>query len=294
MDWDADTLENAYYAGAALLVTYLTWNGWRQGVVRQAMTIFAIASAYTVAWFGSKPLAPMFRFLRYPEPLTIVIAGVAGAMVTLVVINTVSRAYFKRTKEKTEGKVRLSYGIFGAVLGLFFGLVLFVFASEAVRLLGGIAKSLVRDKAHPNIEASDKPAQGEPVIAMAQGLAKLGGALDEGGSGAFFRKVDPVPPNLFATLTKLGLMASHQEAVDRFLAYPGIAQVANHPKLLELRADPEVSKLLANGSYFRLLRHEKIVALASDPEFAAQIKKTDFDKALDYALQTQKEGEPKL
>ena len=87
---------------------------------------------------------------------------------------------------------------------------------------------------------------------------------------------------------------THQEAVDRFLAYPGIAQVANHPKLLELRADPEVSKLLANGSYFRLLRHEKIVALASDPEFAAQIKKTDFDKALDYALKTQNGGEPKL
>ena len=51
MDWDADTLENIYYAGAALLVTYLTWNGWRQGVARQAMTIFAIASAYAVAWF---------------------------------------------------------------------------------------------------------------------------------------------------------------------------------------------------------------------------------------------------
>jgi uncharacterized membrane protein required for colicin V production len=287
MNWDADTLENIYYAGAALLVSYLAWNGWRQGVVRQAMTIFAIASAYAVAWFGARPLAPMFSFLRYPQPLTIIISGVAGALITLIVINTVSRAFFKRTKETAKGTVRMSYGIFGALLGLTFGLVIFVFASEAVRLLGTLAQSnveAVEERQREAIEATGKPSAQIDVSPVVRSLAKLGGALDDGGSGTFFRKVDPVPAKVFATLTKLGVMASRPEAVDRFLSYPGIDQVANHPKLLALRADPQVSDLLLSKSYFRLLRHEKVVALAADQEFASQITRMDFDKALDFAL----------
>jgi hypothetical protein len=119
---------------------------------------------------------------------------------------------------------------------------------------------------------------------VVSGLAQLSNALDNGGSGDFFRKVDPVPTHVFATLTKLGMMVSRPEAVDRFLNYPGIADLTRHPKLLALRNDTDVNRLLASQSYFRLLRHEKVLALASDQEFANRIKGTDFNKALDHAL----------
>ena len=51
---DADTLENIYYAVTALVMAWLIFNGWRQGVVRQFMAMFAIASAYAAAYFGAR------------------------------------------------------------------------------------------------------------------------------------------------------------------------------------------------------------------------------------------------
>jgi uncharacterized membrane protein required for colicin V production len=280
MDWDADSLENLYYAIGAIVVAYLVFNGWRQGVVRQFMALLAVASAYAVGYFGSAPVAPLFAFLRYADPIPRLIGGAVAGTVTYLVVSTVSRRYFKKTHEKAQGRVRLSYGIFGGVLGLVFGLALFFAASELVRMLSRVAQT-TNDVAAHTAHPLDEPQAVNPVVS---GIAKLGTALDSGGSGEFFKKVDPVPPHVFATLAKLGQMVSHPDALDRFLTYPGIDRLTNHPKLHDLRADPEVAKLIATQSYFRLLRHQKVVALASDPEFAAEVRAMDFDKAFDYAL----------
>jgi hypothetical protein len=286
---DADSLENLYYAIAAVVVAILTVHGWRQGVGRQFMTLLAIAGAYIVGFFGAGAVAPWFTFLRYPAPVTRIIGGVAGGLLTLIAITTLGRFFFKRTSEKETGKGRWSYGFFGAVLGLVFGVAVFFVASEMVRLVGALAQS--------NVQATEQAAAnsgkaGPDVNPVVSGLAKLSSALNEGGSGDLFRKVDPVPVHVFSTLTKLGLMVSRPDAVERFLAYPGIDNLSRHPKLLALRSDPEVERLLASQSYFRLLRHEKVIALANDPEFADQIKRTDFNEALDYALKPKVRRKP--
>ena len=56
---DADSLENLYYAIAALVVAILTVHGWRQGAGRQFMTLLAIAGAYIVGFFGAGAVAPL-------------------------------------------------------------------------------------------------------------------------------------------------------------------------------------------------------------------------------------------
>ena len=286
---DADSLENLYYAIAAVVVAILTVHGWRQGAGRQFMTLLAIAGAYIVGFFGAGAVAPWFTFLRYPAPVTQIIGGVVGGLLTLIAITTLGRFFFKRTSEKEAGKGRWSYGFFGAVLGLVFGVAVFFVASEMVRLVGALAQS--------NVQATEQAAAnsgkaGPDVNPMVSGLAKLSSALNEGGSGDLFRKVDPVPAHVFSTLTKLGLLVSRPDAVERFLAYPGIDNLSRHPKLLALRSDPEVERLLASQSYFRLLRHEKVIALANDPEFAEQIRRTDFNQALDYALRPKAQRKP--
>ena len=292
MSWDADSLENLYYGIAAVIVAYLVINGWRQGVARQFMTLLAIASAYAMGYFGAGLAAPWFEFLRYPAPITRIIGGVTAGLLTLIAISTIGRVFFKRTSQKESRPARWSYGFFGALLGLVFGCVVFMVASEVVRLLGALAQSNV--KATENLRAR-ADMQGVEVNPVVSGLAQLSTALDKGGSGDFFRKVDPVPPHVFATLTKLGIMVSRPEAVDRFLNYPGIADLTQHPKLLALRNDTEVNKLLASQSYFRLLRHEKVLELANDQEFAERIKGTDFNQALDHALKAPAGAEqPKL
>src|SRR5687767_7888183 len=100
---DADSLENVYYAGAAVVVAILTVHGWRQGAGRQFMTLLAIAGAYTAGYFGAGVLAPWFDFLRYPAPVTRLIGGLMAGLLTLLAVTTLGRFFFKRTADQEAG-----------------------------------------------------------------------------------------------------------------------------------------------------------------------------------------------
>src|SRR4051794_11022070 len=107
---EAESLENLYYAIAAIVVAILTYHGWRQGVARQAITLLAIASAYAVGFFGAGLAEPYFEFLKYPPQLTRIIGGAAAGLLTMIAITTVGRAFFKRTNDRPQGKGRFAYG----------------------------------------------------------------------------------------------------------------------------------------------------------------------------------------
>jgi len=290
MDLSASSLKFWYYAGSAVFVCVLAWNGWRQGAARQAMTLLSIVCAYATAWFGATSAAPLFRFLGYPPQLTTLIAGAAVGCATFLGVHGLRRIFFKRTAQQKNRTVRLSYGILGAVIGLAFGSFLFLFTSSTIRALGAVAKSRIEDVEKEN----HTPPKGRTIPALlpedqpgaiARNMAKLGGALDEGAAGEFFHRYDAMPAaHVFATLTKLGIMVSRPEAVDRFLRYPGVDKLATHPKLIAVKNDPVVNDLLMSGSYVKLLRHEKVVALANDEEFNGMVKEMEFEKALDHAL----------
>lgn len=297
MNLSADSLKATYYCASVAVITMLGWNGWRQGVARQLMTFVSILCAYAAAWFGASSAAPLFKFLRYPPQITTMIAGAAVGMATFLALHGLRRIFFKRTAEQKSITVRLSYGVLGAFIGVAFGVFLFILTSSTIRAIGAVAQSRLEDfekeaqpsnvRKAPPLTAEDDPG---PLV---RNMAKLGGALDEGESGKFFHRYDKVPAaHVFATLTKLGIMVSKPDAVDRFLRYPGVEKLATHPKLVAVRNDPEVSKLLEESSFVKLLRHEKVVALANDPEFGALMKKMEFEKALDHALQDTHPPEP--
>ena len=289
MELSADSLKATYYCGSALVVGILGWNGWKQGAARQMMTLFSILCAYTAAWFGASSAAPIFKFLRYPPQITTMIAGAAVGFATFLALHGLRRIFFKKTAQQKSVTVRLSYGFLGAFIGVAFGALLFFLTSSTIRALGTVAKSRLddlekeaqpsNDRKVPPLTAEDDPG---PLV---RSIAKLGGALNEGESGKFFQRYDNVPAaHVFATLTKLGIMVSKPDAVDRFLSYPGVEKLATHPKLVAVKNDPEVSQLLESRSFIKLLRQEKVVALANDQEFGALMKKMDFEKALDHAL----------
>ncbi len=280
-EWSADALVNAYFAVSFVIVLLLAWNGWRQGVLRQLVTLTAIVSAYVVGWFGAESAAPLFWFLHFPAPLTRIVGGVVAGFAAFLGIRTVGLIVCKQTAQQKPGATRASYGILGALIGLFFGSALFFVASSATRMLGAIAQASL--DTIPSQPGANAPGT------FITGLAKLGTALDSGTTGQFLRKNDPLPTErAFATLTKLGIMVSRADAVERFTSYPGIAELTNHPKIIDLKNDLEIAELLKSQSYYRLLRHDKIITLANDPLFAAEIKKLDFDKALDFALHAQR------
>lgn len=284
----ADALKFAYLGGSGVVAGFLAWNGWRQGVGRQGMTLLAVAGAYAAGFFGRKTAMPAFEFLGYPELLTEIIGGAAAGLLTYIAIHALSRVLFKRTKDIVVKSSRMRSGLLGALLGLAFSVVLFVVSYYTIRMMGTLAASKVQASSDDAAAAKLKPVGGllpqEEPNALVKGLAKLNEALNEGTTGEILHKVDRVPPNVYALLFKLGLMVSREESVDRFLSYPGVAALAHHPKIERLKNDAGVSELLVSKSYLKLLRNEKVVTLANDEEFAKEIKAMDFEKALDYAI----------
>jgi len=283
MDLSADTLKVVYYGVSAIFVAGFGWNGWRQGVARQVMTLAAVACAYSVAWYGASSAAPVFAFLKYPPQITKLIGGTAVGFATFLGLHGLRRWLFKRTAQQKNTTVRMSYGILGALIGVIFGSLIFLFTTLTVRSLGTVAQSRIEDVEKEKQIAPSLP-QDEPGP-LVENFAKLGGALDEGASGKFLKRYNDAPlTHVFTMFAKLGIMVSRPEAVDRFLSYPGVEQLAAHPKLVAVKNDPEVFQLLDSHSFVKLLRHEKVLALANDKEFKALMEKMEFEKALDFAL----------
>jgi hypothetical protein len=283
MDLSADILKAAYYGASVLFIAALGWNGWRQGVARQLMTLAAIGCAYAAAYYGASSAAPVFAFLKYPPQVTKIIGGAAVGCATFLGLHGLRRWIFKRTAQQKNAGVRLSYGILGAMIGVTFGSLVFLITTGLVRAVGEVAKSRLEDiEKEKQMHASLAPEDPGPLV---RNFAKLTTGLGEGTSGKFLQRYDNVPAtHVFATLAKVGIMVSRADAVDRFLSYPGVEKLTSHPKLLAVKNDPEIAELLNSSSFIKLLRHEKVLALANDGEFKKLMEQMEFEKALDFAL----------
>jgi uncharacterized membrane protein required for colicin V production len=283
---DADTLKTAYLSGCGVVTALLVWSGWRQGAARQGMSLLAVAGAYAVGFFGRKMARPLFDFLGYPDFITEIIGGFAAGLLTYITVYGLSRVFFKPTRGIADRVSRIRSGTFGSVLGLVFAALILVLCFYAVRMMGTIASSKIHviqaeqaaHKQNPSAPIPEEPG------ALIKGLAMLNDALNEGQTGEILHSVDHIPPNVYAMLFKLGIMASSEEAMSRFLDYPGVSALANEPRLKALTKDPAIAELLISKSYLRLLRNEKVVALANDSDFAARLRAMDFDKAMDHAI----------
>src|SRR5678810_163254 len=91
-------------------------------------------------------------------------------------------------------------------------------------------------------------------------------SIETGATGAMMDKVDPLPDALYATLSKVGKIASSNEGMEHFADDPGIRPLQNHPRIIALRDDPEIIKAVRDQDFLGLLRNPKLVAAANDPE----------------------------
>ena len=273
---------------ALLLILFQVVRGWRLGVVRQMVRLFALAAAYGVALLGGRMLLPFLRpFLRAPDFFISIFAGAVLALAVYAAINLVGAVLFKRTGQQSAGIVRLFYGICGAVLGIFFGLFSVWLVVVAIRSAGAIANA----ELHPPTIAQH---QRESLIArappsptpppMITSLAKLKNSIELGSLGQTVKAVDVVPAQTYQTLGKVGSLVSSPDSAARFLSYPGAKELTENPKIIALRNDPELIALIEQQRFLDLLQNPKLIEAMNDPTLAAQVRNFEFQKALDYAL----------
>jgi hypothetical protein len=125
----------------------------------------------------------------------------------------------------------------------------------------------------------------EQSAAFAASLARLKNSLELGRLGNAIKQTDPVSEKSYDTLAKIGAVISSPERAQRFLSFPGARELSEHPKIVALRDDPEISEMITQRRFLDLLRNQRIIDAANDPGLTERIKKFNFQRALDYALE---------
>jgi hypothetical protein len=283
---------------AAVLILFEVVRGWRLGLIRQLVRVAALAAAYAGAVFGGRLLLPIARpLLKMPDIVLSVLAGAVLALVIYALVTSMGMVLFKRTGQQNSQLVHLIYGFAGAIVGLFFGVFILWLIVASVRAIGAVADAQVRSQANApeagrsaTMHALDvrrrflsEPNAGS--TALATSLARLKNSLELGSLGNALKQTDPVPPKAYETFGKVGSIFSSPERAQKFLTFPGARELSEHPKIVALRDDPDISEMIAQGRFLDLLQNQRIIDAANDPALADRIKKFDLQRALDYAIQ---------
>jgi membrane protein required for colicin V production len=284
--------QTIFVSFACVLILFEILRGWRLGLVRQLVRLVAIGAAYAAAIFGGRILLPVLRpLVRAPDFLISIVSGAIFALGVYALITGVGAILFKRTNQQRVGLVRWLYGMSGAVLGIFFGLFSVWLIVVGVRSIGSVASAEIRHDITPSsaqvVAARSrrftKTTEPPPIVAS---IAKLKNSIELGSLGTVVKSADVVPPSTYSALGKLGAVVSDPRSAERFLSYPGSQRLARSPEIIALRDDPEISQLIDQQRFLDLLQNPKVIRALNDPAFAAEVHRFDFQKALDYALQS--------
>jgi hypothetical protein len=284
-----DSYQIAFLVCAVLFVAFTAWHGWRLGILRQIISILALAAAYIIGYFGGGTLGRLLRhFIDLPERALAVMGAVALGFIIYCCITLLGVVAFKKTAQQKAGLVRLGYGISGAACGAFYGLFLVWITVLAIRLLGSVAETQLASSYYPvhaaNKHSSTPTPAPTPPSAVIRTLAHMKESLEQGPTGMVVQQVDPIPGTLYGILRKLGVMASDEKSIERFLSCPGVKPLMAHPKIAALQNDPDITRDIVNRNYLALIRNPHIIAAANDAEIAELMRKFEFEKALDYAI----------
>jgi uncharacterized membrane protein required for colicin V production len=278
---------------AAVLILFEILRGWRRGLPRQVARLGALIAAYFAGWFASKFFGPLIGMIfKMPDALLSIIAGAVFGLLIYAVISGIGSALFRRTSQHNSLIVRILYGTGGAALGAFFGLFLVWLMVVAVRSIGSVANAEVREQANDTsvLHAVDvrrrflgEASQDEAPLTTS--LARLKNSLEMGVIGDAVKKVDFVPQRTYDFIEKVGTIAANPQYAERFLEYPGAKELSEHPKIIALRNDQEISQMAAQGRLLELVQDPRIIDAANDPDLRARLKKFDINAALNYATQ---------
>jgi uncharacterized membrane protein required for colicin V production len=278
---------------ALILILFEVLRGWRRGLPRQVARLGALIAAYFAGWFASKFFGPLLgTVIRLPDALLSIFAGAIFAIIIYAIISGIGSALFRRTNQHESLVIRLIYGSTGALLGVFFGCFFVWMTVVAIRSIGSVANAEVVEQAKDSsvLHAVDmrRRAFGEAndeEAPLTTSLARLKNSVEMGLIGSAVKKVDVVPQRTYDVIEKVGAIAANPQYAERFLEYPGAKELSEHPKIIALRNDQEISKMLAQGQFLDLIQDHRIIDAANDPDLRARLKKFDLNAALTYALQ---------
>ena len=289
--------QTVFLSCAAVLLLFEFVRGWRLGIVRQLMRGVAVIAAYAAAWFGGDLLLPLLRpILKWPDVILSMVGGALLAIVVYGIVASLGSILFKRTAQQSSGTVRLVYGLSGALAGLCFGLFFIWLILVGIRTIGSVAEAQVL--ARPKVETlpttvsrpvrSSRREDAPPLErldadSISTFIARLKNSVELGSVGEIIKKSDVTPASVYQTLHDVGTICANPESAQRFLSFPGAVELSQHPKIVALRNDSEISELIQQGRLLELLQHPRVLEAANDPTLVERVKQFDLKKALEFA-----------
>jgi uncharacterized membrane protein required for colicin V production len=284
---------------AVILILFEVVRGWRLGLMRQITRLVALGAAYGVALLGGNLFVPVARsFFKMPDPVLSILCGAILAFAAYALVVGVGAILFKRTTQQESGLVRLIYGFAGAIIGLFFGFFLLWLTVASLRAIGALAEGQAASRSSATTKSAQDPTShaldvrrrflsesGDRMQPLTISLARLKNSLELGLLGSVLKNTDPISQRTYEMLEKAGSVLSSPERTQKFLTFPGARELAEHPKVVALRSDPEIADLITQGRFMDLLQNSRVIDALNDPVLAERIRKFDIQRAFDYALE---------
>jgi hypothetical protein len=262
---------------AGLFLLWEVWSGWRLGAVRGLLRLAALFCAWIGGSTAAGATGTVVAFFSKVPPL--LAPGVAGLVVGIgiyVGISFLSGLLFKKT-EHHSGVVRLGFGLGGAICGIIYGLLFLWAGITLIRGMGALGELRV-------VQARNEGRSME-AEKTALFLMRLKASLELGVTGKSLKKADPLPTVFYDDIVKISMVAGNQQAIERFVQYPGTLQILSNPKVAAILQDPAFEKAAEGRNILPLLQNKHVQAAANDPKLLSELKAFDLTSALDYALQ---------
>jgi len=275
MNFASPFWQGMLFLGGGLFLLWAIWGGWRRGVIRSGIHFgaFVVSGLLGIlAW-----QATSFVVDKILPGYGLIAGSLAGSLVTLITLGLMlflGAILFKKTSQQPSSTLRLLYGGGGAFFGLLTGLVLLWGGITLIRTFGVAAQMAVDSR------------RGEAVPAPAKALLTLRDSLELGPAGKFVGSVDALPPDFYETLARVGKLTADQDAMMRFLDYPGVQEIMQNPRMARLMADPAVAQAAADKNLFALMGNKALLDAVQDPALQKQLTSFDLKKALDYTFPT--------
>jgi len=266
---------------AALFLLWEAWRGWRRGVIRSAIHLFAFAFSGLLGLLAGQATA--FVVDKVFPGYGLLAGALVGASVTLLVLGLsllLGALLFKRTEHQPSGLVRFFYGGGGAFFGLLTGLLL-VWGGITIIRTFGVAAQMAMGTRSP-----------EATPRIVKGILTLKESLELGTAGQAVESVDVLPASVYDLLARIGKLTSDQDAMMRFLDYPGVQEIMQTPRMTALLSDPVIVRAAEQKNFFALLGSRSLLEAAQDPVLQKKFTEFDLQKALDYAVPTPQPSPP--
>jgi hypothetical protein len=268
------------FIAATLFLLWEVWRGWRLGAVRGLLRLAALFCAWIGGSTAAGATGTVVAFFSKVPPL--LAPGVAGLTIGIGIylgISFIAGLLFKKTEDHT-GVIRLGFGLGGAICGAIFGLLFLWAGITLIRGMGALGElRVVQARNEGRSLATEK---------TALFLIKLKESLELGVTGKTLKKADPLPTAFYDNIVKISMVAGNQQAIERFVQYPGTLRILTNPNVAALIQDPELEKAAEKKNILPLLQNRHVVAASHDPRLLEQLKEFDLTGALDYALEPPK------